>query len=91
MFFVGLVRESRWEPPDDAPASRPDPTWHVPWRELAWLVALFGLLFLAPVAGHAFGGFAGYVVILAAIALALWRIDRWCARQYWRGLRDYQA
>jgi hypothetical protein len=90
MFFVGLVGERRWEPPGDVPKP-PEPAWHVPWRELAWLAGVAALLFLSPVAGHALGGFAGYVVLLLAIALGIWRVERWCSRQYWRGLRDYQA
>jgi hypothetical protein len=91
MFFVGLVGERRWEPPEEAPKPPPEPSWQVPWRELAWLGGVSGLLFLSPVAGNALGGFAGYVVLMLAIALGIWRVDRWCSRQYWRGLRDYQA
>jgi hypothetical protein len=45
---------------------------------------------LVPVANQTFGGLAGFVVLLLAVALALWRLDRWCSRQYWRGLRDYK-
>jgi hypothetical protein len=89
--FVGLVHSSRWEPPDDIPAPGPRPRWHVPWRPLAWVAVFAWLLVLAPVAGRAFGGLAGCAVLLLAIALGFWRVDRWCARQYWRGLRDYQA
>jgi hypothetical protein len=91
MFFVGLVGERRWEPPEDVPKPSPEPSRHVPWRELACLAGVFALLFLSPVAGHALGGFAGYVVLLLAVALGIWRVDRWCSRQYWCGLRDYQA
>jgi len=91
MFFVGLVHENRWQPPDDAPEPPPRTTWRVPWRELIWLVAVFGLLGFSSVAGHALGGLAGYAVLMVAVALGLWRLDRWCARQYWRALRDYQA
>jgi hypothetical protein len=42
-------------------------------------------------AARAFGGGAGYAVILLAVTAGLWRLDRWCSRQYWRGLRDYQS
>jgi len=91
MPVVGLVRANRWEPPDDIPAPRARRTWHVPWRPLAWLAASCWLLFLVPVAEHAFGGLVAYAILLLAVTLGLWRIDRWCARQYWRGLRDYQA
>jgi hypothetical protein len=45
---------------------------------------------LVPVVSRAFGGLAGYGVLLAAVALIFWRIERWCARQYWHGLREYK-
>jgi hypothetical protein len=90
MLFVGLVRGDEWGPPEDAPAG-PGPVWHVPWQGLAWVATVFGLMFLGPVAGRAFGGLAGYAALLLAVGLGGWRIDRWCARQYWRALRDYQA
>jgi hypothetical protein len=89
--FVGLVHARDWEPPYDIPAPRPRAAWEVPWRGLAWLAAVLGLLFLAPIAARAFGGGAGYAVILLAVTAGLWRLDRWCSRQYWRGLRDYQS
>lgn len=89
--FVGLVRESRWNPDDGLPAPRRGPTWHVPWRPLAWLAVCCVLMALVPAVEHAFGGLAGYVVLLLAVALGVWRVERWCAGQYWRGLRDHQA
>jgi hypothetical protein len=46
---------------------------------------------LVPVVGHAFGEFAGYVLLCFNVALGFWRFDRWCAKQYWSGLRDYQS
>jgi hypothetical protein len=46
---------------------------------------------LAPAAGDALGGLAGFGVLLLAVALGVWRVDRWCSGQYWRGLRDHQA
>ncbi|HEY1509209.1 MAG TPA: hypothetical protein VGF93_09430 [Solirubrobacteraceae bacterium] len=45
---------------------------------------------LVPVVGSAFGGLAGYGVLMASVALVLWRVERWCARQYWGGLREYK-
>jgi uncharacterized membrane protein len=46
---------------------------------------------LVPVVNDAFGGLAGYGVLMLALALALWRLDRLCARQYWHGLREYKS
>jgi hypothetical protein len=89
MIFIGLVRGGEWGPPEDAPT--PGAGWRVPWRGLAWVAGFVALMFLSPVVGQAFGGLAGYALLLTAVGLALWRIDRWCARQYWRSLRDYQA
>jgi hypothetical protein len=57
---------------------------------VAWLAAAIGLMFLGPVADHAFGGLAGYLVPLG-VAVGLWRLERVCSDQYWRGLRDDQA
>ena len=91
MLVVGLVHEGEWWPPDDVPSPGPGRSWSVPWGVLAWVAVVSVLLFLAPVAGQALGGLAGYGVILLAIGLGLWRVEGWCARQNWRGLRDYQA
>jgi hypothetical protein len=27
---------------------------------------------------------------LMALGLVLWRAERWCAKQYWSGLREYK-
>jgi hypothetical protein len=87
-----LVHDRAWEQPpeDDAPPPRPARRWQLPWRPLAWVLAWCWLMALVPVASSAFGGLAGYAVLLAAVGLALWRLDHWCARQYWHGLRDYK-
>jgi uncharacterized membrane protein len=45
---------------------------------------------LVPVVNSAFGGLAGFGVLMLAVALVLWRLERWCARQYWHGLREYK-
>jgi hypothetical protein len=91
MPFVGLVSDPRWEPPDDQPESRGPHRRQVPWRALAWIAVVVAMVLTVPVADHALGPLAGYGWMLAAIAVAVWRIDRWCSRQYWRGLRDYQS
>jgi hypothetical protein len=46
---------------------------------------------LAGVVAGAFGGLAGYLVVLVAVTLACRRLDRWCARQYWGGLREWHG
>jgi hypothetical protein len=89
--IVGLIRARSWEPPDDAPALERVPEWRVPWRTVAWLAGVVVLMLTVPVAERAFGGLAAYAVLLLAVTLGLWRVERFCSRQYWRGLRDYQA
>ncbi len=84
--FVGLVHDpglNRPEPPPDA--ARPRPLPPVPWRLLAWVTGWVALLFGA----GALGGLAGYLVVLLAVGVGAWRLERWCARQYWGGLSEY--
>lgn len=86
--FVGLVQPPRWEPEgpgDDAPEPRPWP--RPPWRPFAWVAAFCWLLFVA----GAVGGFPGYLIVLAALALGCWRLDRWLSRQYWGGLSEWHG
>lgn len=94
--FVGLVHEQRWEPCDDdrPPPPRPRRPWGLTrglWRSLAFWAAWLWLFVLAGVAAKLFGGLAGYLVVLFAVALAAWRLDRWCAKQYWGGLREWHG
>ena len=91
--FVGLVRSSDWEPPPPPePPERPrGRSWRVPWRALAWVALWWALLAAVPLADHLLGALGGYGVLLLAVTLALWRLDRWCSRQYWHGLREYKA
>ena len=87
--FVGLVQDPgrrEPEPPDD-PDPPPRPWPRPPWRPFAWLAAWCWLLVLA----GALCGLAGYVVVLAAIGLGCWRVDRWLGRQYWGGLREWHG
>jgi hypothetical protein len=84
--FVGLVHDpglNRPEPPPEAAPQRQLPP--VPWRLLAWVTGWVALLFAA----DALGGLAGYLVVLLAVGLGAWRLERWCARQYWGGLSEY--
>ena len=92
MPFVGLVSDPRWEPPDDLPGRDPHRRdWHVPWRTLAWVAVLVGLMLSVSAADRWVGSPAGFGLLMLAVALGVWRLDRWCARQNWRGLRDYQS
>jgi hypothetical protein len=63
----------------------------VPWRALVWVAIFWGLMAAVPLASRLFGPPAGYGVLLAAVVVGMWRLDRWCSRQYWQGLREYQA
>jgi hypothetical protein len=58
---------------------------------LAWFALWCWLMALVPVVGSAFGNLAGYGVLLVAIALVLWRLDRLCSRLNWTGMRDYKS
>jgi hypothetical protein len=88
--FVGLVRDPDWQPPDGFREPNPGRSWEVPWRALAWLAVLGGLLKLEPAVEHVAGAPIGYGFLLAIVALGVWRFDRWCVRLYWRGLQEYQ-
>jgi apolipoprotein N-acyltransferase len=88
--LVGLVHSRGWEPPDDQPEPPRRRAWDVPWRALVWVAVWLWLLALVPYAEDLLGPLAGYAVLMAAIGLAFWRVERWCSRQYWRGLRDYR-
>jgi hypothetical protein len=91
VLVFGLINDSGWEPSDQPPEPPPRPrNWKLPWRLFAWVAAWCWLMALVPVASSAFGGLAGYGVLLLAVALAFWRFERWCARQYWEGLREYK-
>jgi hypothetical protein len=93
MLVFGLVHDRGWEPPPEAegPAERPDRRWHLPWRPLAWFALWCWLMALVPVVNTVWGGLAGYAVLMLAVALFFWRLERWCARQYWQGLREYKS
>ena len=97
MLVFGLVNDGGWEPPehgwepgeDDLPERRPW-TWRLPWKPLAWLAVWCWLMALIPVVSSSFGGLAGFGVVILVVVLACWRIDRFCARQHWDGMRDYK-
>jgi hypothetical protein len=89
--FVGLVRDPRWEPPEGAPEPERRRSWRIPWRTIVTLIVFCTMLALVPPVGEAFGPLAGYGFLCLAVAIGGWRFDRWLGRQYWRGLKDYQA
>jgi hypothetical protein len=94
MLVLGLIHDGgrepgRHEPPEDPPL-RPERSWRLPWRPLAWLAVWCWLMALVPVVSDNVGPLAGYGVLMAAVALVIWRFERWCAHQHWSGLRDYK-
>lgn len=94
--FVGLVKDPGrdWRPPDDTPEPGPRRSWSVEWglvlRVVFWVAVVAGMFAAVPQVDHWLGSFAGYILILAAVSVGVWRVDRWCARQYWRGMRDFR-
>ena len=99
MLVFGLVHDRGWEPPDYGPEpedefparKRFEWDWHtIPWRALAWLAVWCLLMAIVPFVSSTFGGLAGFGVLMIAVGLAFWRLERFCARQYWDGLRDYR-
>jgi hypothetical protein len=98
MLVFGLVHggdpeppEPAWESPQDERPERRAWTWRPPWRPLAWFAAWCWLMALVPVVNGAFGGLAGFGVLMLAFGLACWRLERFCARVYWHGLREYKT
>jgi len=56
-----------------------------------WVATLLAMVALVPLADHLIGNLAGYVMILTVVLIGALRVEYWCSRQYWRGLRDYPA
>jgi hypothetical protein len=86
-----LLQDRSWEPPSEEEPPRPPRRWHLPWRPLAWFALWCWLMALVPIVSSAFGGLAGYGVVIAALALVLWRLDRLCHRVNWTGMREYKS
>ncbi len=87
-----LLQDRSWEPPpSEEEPSRPSRRWHLPWRPLAWFALWCWLMALVPIVGSAFGNIAGYGVLLIALALVIWRLDRLCRRLNWTGMREYKS
>jgi hypothetical protein len=98
MLVFGLVQGDGWDRPDDdrEPPENGGPrphhwTWRLPWRPLAWFAVWCWLMALVPVVNQAAGGLAGYALLMVALGLACWRIERFCSRQYWYGLREHKS
>lgn len=97
MLVLGLVNGGGSDRPDgwDAPEDERGPghrwTWRLPWRPLAWFAAWCWLMALVPIVTSAAGGLAGFGVLMLAFGLACWRLERFCARQYWYGLREHRS
>ena len=70
-----MLIDTRGSEPEGEDEHRRPPRRHIPWRPFAWVAAFFWLLVIA---GDV-GGFAGYGILLFAIALGSWRLDRWAA------------
>ena len=73
-----LVEGSSWKPDPPEPRRR-RPLPRPPWRPFAWLALVLWLLVLAAEVG----GLAGYGLVLAAVSLGSWRLDRYAARWEW--------
>jgi hypothetical protein len=89
--FVALVKDpgAGWGLPDDdvQPPHRGSFTWPaMPWRLLVWIAALVSMFAVSRVVG----GGAGYALMLVAVAVGSWRLERQLGPTS-RGLRDYQA
>lgn len=95
MLVFGLVNGGDWDRPDGGRDTPEDDghrwTWRPPWRPLAWFAAWCWLMALVPIVNTAAGGLAGFGVLMLAVGLACWRLERFCARQYWYGLREYKS
>ena len=71
-----LIDTRGWEDEDEDEDESRRSLPHVPWRPFAWIAALLWLLVIA----DNVGGFAGYGIVLLAIALGSWRLERWAGR-----------
>jgi hypothetical protein len=78
-----LIDTRGWEPEEQDGRRRSLP--HVPWRAFAWIAVFLWLLALAAEVG----GFAGYGIVLLAVALGSWRLERWAG--HWEFGRPWDS
>ncbi len=84
-----LVEGSSWRPEPD-PDPGPGRSWslpRVPWRPFAWFAAFCWALFAA---GQV-GGLAGYLLVLVAVGVGSWRLNRFAERWEWGSAGDSGA
>ena len=77
------------DPGDDRGDEPPRPRRHLPhvrWQPFAWFAAFCWLM----AAAGQVGGLPGYLLLLVAIAVGCWRVDRWLDGQDWAGMRNYR-
>jgi hypothetical protein len=86
-----LLHDRGWDPPFEEEPDRPPRHWHLPWRPFAWFALWCWLMALVPIVGHLAGNLAAYGVLLLAVALVAWRLDRLCRRLNWTGMREYKS
>ena len=83
-----LVEGSSWRPdPEPAPEPAPRRLPRIPWQPFAWFAAFCWLLYGA----GAIGGMAGYGLVLLAVAVGSWRLNRYAARWEWGSASDSGA
>ena len=85
--FVGLVHDpGQGRGDDDLPPPPDRRVPYIPWRPFAWFAVFCWLMVLAA----AVDGLGGYLIVLGALALGCWRLDRWMGGLYMQGLREVQ-
>jgi hypothetical protein len=85
LMFVGLVGDPSFGPSgDDSPPPPLHELPHLPWQPFAWFAVFCWMLYLVDVVD----GFLGYLILLAALLMGCWRLDRWLSKVYWGGLTE---
>lgn len=79
-----MLIDTRDSEPEDADEQR-RALPHVPWRPLAWIAGFIWLLVIAAEVD----GLAGYGILLLAVALGSWRLERWAG--HWETGRPWDS